>query len=180
VPVYPAIADRALFVPEHFLYLPLVGLAPLVVATVARLCPPRAAGAVLVAVLAVWGVLVVDRNRDWRDEETLFRHTIAYDPPAARAWYNLANLALAAGRLDEARRLYGEALVREPRDAAAHLNLGITLQRQNDRPAAEREYRAAIAADPAARARSRRRAPRRARWRPPRRRGLGRAVQALR
>jgi hypothetical protein len=151
VPVYPAIADRALFVPEHFLYLPLVGLAPLAVATVARSCPPRVATGILVVVLAVWAVIVVDRNRDWRDEETLFRHTLAYDPPAARVWYDLANLELARGRLDEARRLYGEALAREPGDAAAHLNLGITLQRQEDRTAAEREYRAAIAADPSMR-----------------------------
>ena len=98
--------------------------------------------------LAIWSVLVVRRNRDWRDEQTIFRHTLAYDPPAARVWFNLGNLSLAAGRLDEARRLYEAALAREPNDAGAHLNLGITLERQGERAGAESEYRRAIAADP--------------------------------
>jgi tetratricopeptide (TPR) repeat protein len=102
----------------------------------------------LVTTLAVWGLLVVRRNRDWRDEETIFRHTLAYDPPAARVWFNLGNLSLAAGRLDEARRLYEAALAREPRDAAAHLNLGIALQRLGDRAGAVAEYRRAIGSDP--------------------------------
>jgi tetratricopeptide (TPR) repeat protein len=192
IPVYPAIADRALFTPEHFLYLPLLGLAPLAAAAAARVAAawprarrpePRVGGgpaaisraatrrplrqraaprgesvsrgptshpgrAVLAAILAIWSVIVVRRNRDWRDEDTLFRHTLAYDPPAARVWFNLGNLSLAAGRLDEARRLYEAALAREPHDAGAHLNLGITLQRQGERAAAEAEYRRAIASDP--------------------------------
>jgi tetratricopeptide (TPR) repeat protein len=151
VPVYPAIADRALFTPEHFLYLPLLGLVPLVVGALTAAWPPRlsrAAPALLAAVVLIWGAIVVDRNRDWRDEETLFRHTLGYDPPSARVWFNMGNLALAAGRLEEAERLYAAALAREPRDGAAHLNLGITLQRQGRRDAAAEHYRAAITADP--------------------------------
>jgi tetratricopeptide (TPR) repeat protein len=151
VPVYPAIAGRALFTAEHFLYLPLVGLVPLGVGAVAALWPVSAARArpvVLAAALALWGAIVVQRNRDWRDEETLFRHTLRWNPPAARVWFNLGNLELAADRLAEAERLYGEALVRAPRDAAARLNLGIALQRQGRRAEAEAQYRAAIASDP--------------------------------
>jgi hypothetical protein len=152
VPVYPAIAERALFTAEHFLYLPLLGLAPLVTMFVARTWPAYAHGArpfVLAAILLLWGVVVVDRNRDWRDEETLFRHTVAYQPPAARVWFNLGNLALAAGRLDEAERLYAAALTREPGDAAAWLNRGIAHQRAARRIEAEDCYRRALAADPA-------------------------------
>lgn len=147
VPAYPAIADRALFTPEHFLYLPLLGLAPLVVAGVAS-ARPRGATVLLAVVLAAWVVVIVARNRDWRDEETLFRHTVAFDPPAARVWFNLGNLALAGGRLDEAERLYRAALAREPGDGAAHLNLGITLQRRGALAEAEEEYRRAVASDP--------------------------------
>ena len=151
VPVYPAIADRALFTAEHFLYLPLVGLVPLLVGGIARTWPVGAARlgpAVLVGLLLAWGAIVVDRNRDWRDEETIYRHTLRWNPPAARVWYNTGNLALAAGRLDEAERSYRAALAREPHDAAAHLNLGITLQRAGRRAEAAEEYRAAAAADP--------------------------------
>jgi hypothetical protein len=148
VPVYPAVADRVLFTPEHFLYLPLLGLAPLVASGVAAVAPRRVAVAALAVVLVAWAAVVVDRNRDWRDEETLFRHTIAYEPPTARVWFNLGNAALAAGRLDEAARLYDAALLREPRDGAAQLNLGITRQRQGRLADAEAAYRAAIANDP--------------------------------
>ena len=152
VPVYPAIADRALFTPEHFLYLPLLGLAPLLVGFVTQAAWPRGAWALpalLVGLLVAWGAVVVDRNRDWRDEQTLFRHTVRYDPPTARVWFNLGNLALHAGDLEEAARHYREALAREPRDGAAHLNLAITLDRTRAfGPEAEGHYRQAIASDP--------------------------------
>jgi hypothetical protein len=144
IPVYPAVADRVLFTPEHFLYLPLLGLAPLVAAS----WPRRGALGVLAIALVSWAAVVIDRNRDWRDEPTLFRHTLAYEPPTARVWYNLANLELAAGRLDAAARLYQAALARDPGDGAAHLNLAITRQGQGDLPAAETHYRLAIANDP--------------------------------
>jgi hypothetical protein len=151
VPVYPAIADRALFAAEHFLYLPLLGLVPLVVGGVASVWPPRpvwVAPAVTAVVLAAFGAVVVDRNRDWRDEETLFRHTISYTPPTTRVYFNLGNLLLADGRLDEAERIYGETLARDHHDAQAHLNLGIVFERRGQIGQAEGEYRYAIANDP--------------------------------
>lgn len=147
VPVYPAIADRALFAAEHFLYLPLCGLIPLAVGLGARM--PARAGAVVVALLLVaWTPLVVARNGDWRDEETLFRHTLRFDPPAARVWYNLANVRLHAGDPVEAERLYREAASRDPADGAIHLNLGIALQRQGRRGDAEEAYAEALRRDP--------------------------------
>lgn len=152
LPIYPAIADRALFTPEHFLYLPLLGLAPLAVGFVAQAWPRPAAPALpalLVAVLVAWGTVVVDRNRDWRDEETIFRHTVRYDPPTARVWFNLGNLALSAGNLDEAADRYRQALVREPNDGAAHLNMAIALDRKKAfTTEAEQHYRLAIAGNP--------------------------------
>ena len=152
VPVYPAIATRALFTPEHFLYLPLLGLVPLVIGFVARAWPPRAAAAlpaVVVTLVAVWGAVVVDRNRDWRDEDTLFRHTIRWNPPTARVWFNLGNLALRRGHLEEAADRYRAALAREPNDGAAHLNLAITLDRTEPFTAdAEEHYRKALESDP--------------------------------
>jgi hypothetical protein len=147
VPVYPAIADRALFTAEHFLYLPLLGLCPLL-ATAWPQSGRRVAPVVIAAVLVAWGIVVVRRNADWRDEETIFRHTIAYNPPAARVWFDLGNLALAKGNLDEAARLYEAALAREPADADAHLNLGVARQRQGRYAEAEAQYRAAIAGNP--------------------------------
>jgi hypothetical protein len=151
VPVYAAVADRAVFAPEHFLYLPLLGLAPLLMAALAACWPPgfgRLASAALSACLLAWGGVILDRARDWRDEETLFRHTLRYEPPAARVWFNLGNLRLAAGDLGEAERLFGAAVARAPHDAAVRLNLGITLQRQGRFTEAEEHYQAAIRLDP--------------------------------
>ena len=151
VPVYPAVADRVLFTAEHFLYFPLAGLIPLACAIATRWWPHRllrVLPVVTVLLLIACAALVIRRNRDWRDEDTLFRQTLAYAPPAARVWFNLANLELAANRNDEAIRLYGEALAREPGDAAAHLNRGIAFQRQRRLDAAETDYRRALELDP--------------------------------
>jgi protein O-mannosyl-transferase len=148
VPVYPAIADRALFAAEHFLYVPLAGLVPLAVGIVAPHVSARAGAAIVGALLAVWMPRTIVRNREWRDEETLFRQTLRYDPPAARVWYDLGNLRLAAGDPVEAERLYRAAVARAPRDAAAHLNLGIALGRQGRSSEAAAEYEAAIEIDP--------------------------------
>jgi tetratricopeptide (TPR) repeat protein len=151
VPVHPDIADRALFAPEHFLYLPLLGLAPLVAGGIAALpvaVPPLLMRAALVLLLAVWGTIVIDRNRDWRDEETLFRHALRYAPPTGRLWYNLGNIRLGAGDLAGAVELLGEAAKRSPNDAATQYNLGIALQRQGNLGAAETHYRRATTLDP--------------------------------
>ena len=151
VPVYPAIADRALFAAEHFLYLPLLGLAPLVAGALAACWPARArraAPALVAALLAGWTAATAVRVRDWRDEETLFRHTLRYDPPVSRVWYDLGNLRLEAGDPGEAARLYEAALAREPGFAAAHLNLGIALGRLGRPDEAARHYAEALRLDP--------------------------------
>jgi len=151
VPVYPAIADRALFAAEHFLYLPLLGLAPLVAGALVshwpRAARPLGIG-LAVVVFAGWGVRGMLRVEEWRDEETLFRHTLRYDPPAARVWYNLGNLRLAAGDAAEAARLFEAALQREPGSAAAHLNLGIAFARLGQHEEALRQYAEALRLDP--------------------------------
>jgi hypothetical protein len=151
IPVYPAIARDWLFAPEHFLYLPLAGLTPLLAGAAAGALPRPARRPAIVlaaATLLVWGALVVHRNRAWWNEETLFRDAVAYAPPTSRAWFNLGNLELARGRLAEAARLYEQAVARAPHDAAAHLNLAIVRQRQGRGADAERHYRTVVQIDP--------------------------------
>jgi hypothetical protein len=148
VPVYPAIADRALFAAEHFLYLPLCGLVPLLVLGARRALPPAVAAGLVVALVAVWTPVTIARNRDWRDERTLFTQTLRYDPPVARVWYDLGNVRLADGDPVEAERLYRAALARAPRDGAIHLNLGIALQRQGRGVEASAAYAEAVRLDP--------------------------------
>lgn len=98
----------------------------------------------LAALVLAWGSVVIARNRDWRSEESIFRDTLRYDPPAARVWFNLGNLELAAGNLAEARRLFEAARARDARDVAIHFNLAITLQRLGAYAEAETEYQRTI------------------------------------
>jgi hypothetical protein len=154
LPVYPQVADRVLFTPEHFLSLPLLGIGPLVTGAIAVHWPRRAravAAPAFALLLVVWGAVIVDRNADWRDEETLFRHTLAYQPPVARVWFNLGNTRLAAGDFRRAADLYAAALARSPNDAAIHYNLGIALQKQHRLAEAESHYARALALDPSQR-----------------------------
>lgn len=58
------------------------------------------------------------------------------------------NRAEDAGRLDEARRLYEEALAAAPGYARAHLNLGVALEALRDAEGARRCYESALAGDP--------------------------------
>jgi hypothetical protein len=148
VPIYPAVADRVLFAAEHLAYLPLCGLVPLLTGLAAWGLPVRIGVLATAVLLAAWVPVVAARNRDWRDEETLFRHTLRYDPPAARVWYDLGNLRLAAGDPVEAERLYREAVKRAPGDGAVRLNLGIALQRQGRHAEARAAYAEALRLDP--------------------------------
>jgi len=57
--------------------------------------------------------------------------------------------AESAGRLDEAHARYAEAVRIAPRDAQAHLNLGVVLEAKGQRDAAHDAYERAAALDPA-------------------------------
>lgn len=82
---------------EHYLYIPLFGAAVAVVDAarwgMERFDVRSIIGAgVLVLVLAVMGVMVVDRNRDFADERTFYENVIGHSPRNLRAMSNLANI----------------------------------------------------------------------------------------
>jgi tetratricopeptide (TPR) repeat protein len=94
---------------ERFLYLPAVGFAASLVVAVYGLSrrlrwKPAVAPALLCAVAAAFGVRTCLRNRDWRDEETLWRSTVAVSPQSFKAHMALANALFAKGAagIDEA------------------------------------------------------------------------------
>lgn len=80
---------------EHWMYVPMAGfwwaIAELIWAKLPRGRAPQtafaaAAGALVLAFLA----LTVDRNGDWRDNETLYRATLEHNPESIRVHFNLA------------------------------------------------------------------------------------------
>lgn len=95
---------------ERFCYLPSFPFLALAVlageAGFARLLRPparaRAAGALLALLLALGAARTWTRNRDWRDDVTLFSRETARTPSAPLLWVNLAQAQLRLGRAAEA------------------------------------------------------------------------------
>jgi protein O-mannosyl-transferase len=154
VALYPDIADRALFTPEHNLYAPLAGLGVLAGLALERArarssaAGRRALLAATLVVLAIWAVLTAERCTVWHDQERLFANAVAAGSASPRVWYNYGNALLRRGAVVEAATAFEGAAARGPNDAAVWANLGVARQRQGDYDAAERAYRQAAALAP--------------------------------
>ena len=93
-------------VAEHFLYLPSVGVCLVVAWLVERGLTVRryalAVSAALVIALLLLGLRTVLRNRDWKDDLTLWTTTVQTAPRSVRARTNLAGSLKAKARYEEA------------------------------------------------------------------------------
>jgi tetratricopeptide (TPR) repeat protein len=151
---------------ERFLYLPVAGLCLLAGLAIDRLGRPARKTA-LVAI-AVLGVAMIARSRDWKDDATIFAATLRnnpqsqkaalwlgkYDeaiaswPESAAAWHDRGVALAKKGDLDGAERALREAVRLEPTRLSPQLNLGLVLHRAGKLDAAERELRKAVLLDP--------------------------------
>lgn len=113
---------------DHFLYLPLIGPAFLAGFAVNRLASrlPRTewAWAVLAVWLAVAAIMTVDRNRDWKDNQTLWSATYRKAPGSFRANCNLGGLAQDRREWELALTFTRRCLELDPQEALPHANLG--------------------------------------------------------
>ncbi len=123
--IYPF---RYSFVADHFAYLASLGIIVPVISTLSGR-PRRIESRLLPAILAIaLGVLTWQRAGTYRDEETLYRATIARNPDAFLAHNNLANLLLSdpAKRAEAIEHLETAARL-NPDFWEAHLSLGNAL-----------------------------------------------------
>jgi tetratricopeptide (TPR) repeat protein len=135
--VYPM---RFSFVADHFQYLASIGLTTLFAAWVAvtterlgrRFENARVALRTVPAVVIVLalGLLTWRQAHVYRDIETLWRRTLAGNPAAWLAHYNLAGLLAERGDSDEAIEHYRDAINIRPDYFEAHHNLGLELMSQ--------------------------------------------------
>jgi tetratricopeptide (TPR) repeat protein len=106
---------------ERFLYFPSLGFALVVavlfVAGISR--RPEIVAGTLVLLLVAFGTRTYIRNFDWRNEITLFRHTVAVADDNARAHLNLGNAHYRAGRHHQALGEYRQAVEIDPNYAGA-------------------------------------------------------------
>ena len=138
---------------DRYTYLPQIGLYLLVIWWVADFCGKwRHRRAVLgsgaVAMLATLLVLAQVQTTYWKDNLTLWRHTLACTSGNYLAHNNLGLTLAAQGKLDEAIEQYLLAIQLKPYYADAHNNLGMALADQGKLPEATRAYDQALQLKP--------------------------------
>lgn len=113
---------------DHFLYLPMAGIAWIVAEAMRRFGPLPAgkpAWGVLAAVLLAFSALTIARNRDWKDARTLWEATLKAAPGSYRANANLGHIYYSDPNLRaRAVELTQRAVELDPDDLAALSNLG--------------------------------------------------------
>jgi tetratricopeptide (TPR) repeat protein len=124
---------------ERYLYLPSVGFCWVAAWGILRIRAQAAGrkpawGAALGIALGVVGVLaavrIVTRNRDWRDEVTYYRVTLAAEPEAAGLRINLGAVYWNHMQPDAAEREWRAALPTSPHSALLLNNLGLVYARK--------------------------------------------------
>ncbi|HUW84568.1 MAG TPA: tetratricopeptide repeat protein [Phycisphaerae bacterium] len=164
VDVYPM---RFSFVADHFQYLASIGPITLFAAALTGLArsaqkridvshsrsPSRLALAAcqLAApclILIVLATLTWRQSRSYKDLETLWRDTLAKNPSAWMAHYNLGNLLSARGDTGDAIVHYRRAAQIKPDFAEGHYNLGVALRSTGRLSEAIEQYRKALQIDP--------------------------------
>jgi protein O-mannosyl-transferase len=132
---------------DRFTYVPLIGLFIMLAWGVPAMLPPSyRRGLVVGAVACVIGSSAVTREqiRVWKDEEALWRHTLAVTPDSYVALNSLGQLLYARGQVDEGTAHFAAAVRLAPTFPEAHDNLGNALMQRGRVEEAIGQYRAAI------------------------------------
>jgi protein O-mannosyl-transferase len=124
------------FVADHWLYFsltPIIALACTVAAKQAKCwnieSSSRIVAPAVTVVLMFW---TWQRTNIWRNEEMLWRDTLAKNPAAWMAHNNLGNTLLAQGHAEAAVAEYRETIRLKPDYGNAHYNLGIVCYQRRD------------------------------------------------
>ncbi|RJP74018.1 MAG: tetratricopeptide repeat protein [Candidatus Abyssobacteria bacterium SURF_17] len=139
LPVFPSLAATHLYMAEHFLYLPSMGLFALAGVFISTLSTrmydqfggrwkPYALGAPVFVVILLLSVLTVRRTGDWRDEETFFKQSLAVNPASVRMLNNLGIVYIQQNRYEEALKLFEAALDIQPDSVISYNNIAAVYQ----------------------------------------------------
>lgn len=113
-------------VSDHYLYLPLFGLALMLAAGMAKASQRVAAGVAITLVL-VLGARSFAQTWSWSDDQAFFSHTVATNPRSLAALVNLGNLHFDRREYAQAQVYYARALAEFPEDVEALNANGKTL-----------------------------------------------------
>jgi tetratricopeptide (TPR) repeat protein len=137
---------------DRYTYVPLIGVFLMLTWGVSDLArawrlPRSVLAAGTTAVLAACIVLTRAQAGHWKDDLSLYAHTIAVTEGNVLAHYNLGKALKDLGRPAEAEAEYRAGLSLAPTDARIHNNLGNVLTDLGRREEAMAEFRQAIALD---------------------------------
>jgi tetratricopeptide (TPR) repeat protein len=137
---------------EQYIYIASAGIVAAAVAAVWAVALaqgiPRAATLGAMLLVAAYAARSVVRTRDWRDELSFYRATVAASPQSAFMHVELGTTHLVRGELALAEREFRTALTLNPSYAPAHFNLGITALVQGRLDEAESFLRRSLALRP--------------------------------
>lgn len=103
---------------------------------------------VLVLYLSVAWKIDANRNKDFKDNISLYTASLVLSPNEVDLYYNLALSYAEANDAANAMKNYQKVLELEPKNYKAHNNLGSLYVASNDFVSAEREYKFAIELNP--------------------------------
>jgi tetratricopeptide (TPR) repeat protein len=141
---------RYTFVADHYQYVASLGLIALAAAgiTLAFKTKPWLKLAVGGALLLTLGILTWRQAGIYRNQETLWRDTLAKNPDCWMAQNNLGTLFADKGRFNEAIENYRKAIQINPNSAVPLYSLGLALAAQGRLDEAIENYRKAIQINP--------------------------------
>lgn len=144
---------------DRYAYLPFIGLFVIVVwgateATARLRIPIKAVASVAIVAAIVLSALTFHQLRYWRDDYSLWSHTLAITRNNFVAEDNLGEALVRQGKYDEGIAHFRNAAVIEPADPVSEVNLGIYAIQQSDlkQAAARLQYVLDLTTDPHLRA----------------------------
>ena len=135
-------------VSDHFQYLPMIALIALVAAILHSMLTARIFKLTAAALVLAMAVLSAQRVPIFRNDETLWRDTLARNPAAWTAHNNLGCIFVSQGKLDAAMEQFAAALDLNPENAGAHCNLGWILSMKGRPAEADNHFQAALRIKP--------------------------------
>ncbi len=140
---------------ERLLYLPSVGFCLLAGSALSEALAraPRGVPRALVVFLGLatllgGALITLARNAEWRDEATLFAHSLARTPGSSRLWSNFGLQLARQQHLEAARNAFERAVEIDERNFAAWSNLAATELQLGEYGAAKNAVRAALTRKP--------------------------------
>jgi protein O-mannosyl-transferase len=134
-------------VADHYLYLPMFGIA-LMSAWLAARCSGRIMAAGSMAVLGALSVVSFNQTQYWKDSKTLFTRVEEVNPASAAAADALALAALKQGDVSDAIHWSQETIRLRPGNPLGYIAYAMSLARNHQTDAAIEQYRKALAFDP--------------------------------